>query len=87
MDFIFRMITPTRWRIMCLVLLVLAILCCVTSYIYDSVVFQNGGVLCLALAVGGTIGFWRCPRCRRVLPVNNMIGVEKCPKCRCDIRK
>ena len=42
--------------------------------------------ICLALAIGGTMGFWRCPRCRRILPLKNMMYLKECPKCRTDVR-
>ena len=86
MDFLFRLIPPARWRILCMVLLVVTIMCCVSSYMYDSIVYQNAGAICIALAIGGTMGFWRCPRCRRILPLKNMMFLEKCPKCHSDVR-
>ena len=67
-------------------LLIVTIMCCVCSYIYDSLLYQNIGAVCIALAIGGTLGFWRCPRCRRILPLKNMMYLEKCPKCRTDVR-
>jgi len=86
MDFLSRLIPPARWRLMCLVLLVISVLCCLTSYVVNSAFYQNAAVVCLALAVGGTFSFWRCPRCRRVLPLMNMMYLKECPKCRSDIR-
>lgn len=81
-----RFMPPARWRLLCLVLLVLAILCCISSYVENSLFYQNAAIVCLALAVGGTLGFWRCPRCRRVLPLKNMMYIKECPHCRSDVR-
>lgn len=86
MDFLFRLLPPARWRLLCLALLVVTILCCISSYMYDSLFYQNLGAACIALAIGGTMGFWRCPRCRRILPLKNMLYLKECPKCRSDIR-
>lgn len=86
MEFLSRMMPPARWRLLCLLLLVVTILCCLSSYIYDSLLYQNAGIICIALAIGGTLGFWRCPRCHRILPLQNMLYIEKCPKCKSDVR-
>ena len=86
MDFLFRLLPPARWRILCMALLIVALFCCLSSYTDDSVVYQNAAAICLALAIGGTLGFWRCPRCRRVLPLKNMMYLKECPKCRSDVR-
>ena len=86
MDFLFRMIPPARWRIICMTLLGAALLCSVTSYLQASSIYENAAAVCLALAIGGTLGFWRCPRCRRVLPLKNMMYLKECPQCRTDIR-
>ena len=86
MEFLFRLIPPARWRLLCLALLVVAILCCVSSYMYDSTAYETAAAICIALAIGGTMSFWRCPRCRQILPLQNMMYLEKCPKCRSDVR-
>ena len=67
-------------------LLIVALFCCLSSYTDDSVVYQNAAAICLALAIGGTMGFWRCPRCRRILPLKNMMYLKEFPKCRSDVR-
>lgn len=81
-----RIMPPARWRLLCLALLVIAILYCVSSYVENSLFYQNAAIIALALAVGGTLGFWRCPRCRCILPLKNMMFLEKCPKCNSDVR-
>ena len=86
MDFLFRLLPPARWRILCMTLLVVALMCCVSSYLEGSRVYENVAAVCLALAIGGTLGFWRCPRCRRILPLKNMMYLKECPKCRTDVR-
>jgi hypothetical protein len=86
MDFLFRLLPPARWRIICMALLVGALMCCVSSYVEGSHVYENAAAICLALAIGGTMGFWRCPRCRRILPLKNMMYLKECPKCRTDVR-
>ena len=86
MDFLFRLMPPARWRILCMILLVAALMCCLSSYMLDSRAYENAAAVCLALAVGGTMGFWRCPRCRRILPLKNMMYLKECPKCRADVR-
>lgn len=86
MEFLFRLLPPARWRLLCMSLLVVSLLFVFVSYATDSLFYQNVAVVCLALAVGGTIAFWRCPRCRRVLPLKNMMYIKECPKCRADIR-
>ena len=86
MDFLFRLLPPARWRILCMALLISALCCCFMSYMEDSRALENAAAICLAVAVGGTFGFWRCPRCRRVLPLKNMMYLKECPKCRTDVR-
>ena len=81
MDFLFRLLPPARWRLLCMALLVVALFCSISSYAEDSLVYQNAAAICLALAIGGTLGFWRCPRCRRILPLKNMMYIKECPNC------
>ena len=86
MDFLFRLLPPARWRLLCMALLVVALFCSISSYAEDSLQYQNAAAVCLALSVGGTLGFWRCPRCRRILPLKNMMYIKECPKCHSDVR-
>lgn len=86
MDFLFRILPPARWRIVCMILLVMALMCSISSYTMDSNTYQNAAAILLALAIGGTLGFWRCPRCRRVLPLKNMMYIKECPNCKTDVR-
>lgn len=86
MNFIFRLMPPARWRILCMAMLVIAIILCIMSYSDDSLVYQNAAIIDLALAIGGTIFFWRCPRCRRMLPLKNMMYIKECQHCKADVR-
>lgn len=85
MDFLHRILPPARFRLLCMAMLVLTIVMCLMAYATELKTFQTAAVVCLALAVGGVFAFWRCPRCRRVLPVVDMLHVKKCPHCRADI--
>ena len=51
MDFLFRLLPPARWRILCMALLIVALFCCLSSYTDDSVVYQNAAAICLALCL------------------------------------
>ncbi len=86
MDFIFRLLPPARWRIICMALMVVGIMLCLMTYSDDSTVFQTAVIVDLALAIGGTAAFWRCPRCRRMLPLRNMMYIKQCSHCKADIR-
>ena len=86
MDFLFRILPPARWRIICMALLVAALMCSISTYTDSNPIYENAAAICLALAIGGTFGFWRCPRCRRVLPLKNMMYLKECPTCRTDVR-
>lgn len=86
MDNISRLMPPARWRIVCVALLVAAIIFSILSYVDASPVMQNGAIISLVLAVCGTLGFWRCPRCRKLLPLVNMMNLKQCPRCKVDIR-
>ena len=41
MDFLFRLLPPARWRILCMTLLIAALFCCLFSYTEDSATYEN----------------------------------------------
>ena len=86
MDFLYRLMPPARWRILCVALFVVAVVLCCMSYGDDTLVFQNATIITLAVAIGGILLFWRCPRCRTRLPLMNMMHIKQCPHCKADIR-
>ncbi len=86
MDTLARLIPPARWRNICMALLIFTLVLIVLAYATGEKAFENASILCLAAAVGGTMGLWRCPRCRRILPLMDMMHRERCPKCSADIK-
>ena len=86
MDFIFRLMPPARWRIVCMALLVTSVVLCCMSYSDDNLTLQTATLVTLIMAVFGTAFFWRCPRCRRMLPLKNMMNIKRCESCKADIR-
>ncbi|MBP3654121.1 MAG: hypothetical protein J6J04_01650 [Oscillospiraceae bacterium] len=86
MDFFTRIMPPARFRLLCVAMMVLAIVLCIMSHGTQNPTFQTAAITDLALAVGGIFAFWRCPRCRCVLPLKNMMYIKKCSHCRADIQ-
>lgn len=86
MDFMNRLMPPARWRIVCMALLVVGIFLCLMTYTNEGSTVRVAAVLDLGLAIGGTAAFWRCPRCRRMLPLKNMMYVKQCSYCKADVQ-
>ena len=86
MDFLNKLMPPARWRIVCVALMVVGIVLCLMSYTNDSPEIASAIIVDLGVCVCGTAAFWRCPRCRRLLPLRNMMYLKQCPDCRADVR-
>ena len=86
MEFLNRLLPPARFRLLCMALLVMTLVLCLMAYGTGVKTFETLAIVMLALAFGGVFAFWRCPRCRRVLPLKDMLHVKKCPHCRADIQ-
>jgi len=86
MDFLHRLLPPARWRTLCLALLIVGICLCFMAYTEDSPALQNGAYVVVALAVLGNFAFWRCPRCRKTLPMKDMMHIDRCPYCKADVK-
>lgn len=86
MDFLYRLLPPARWRLLCLALLVISIALILLHSGLDDIRLYTAALICLAVAFGGNFAFWRCPRCHRALPWKDMLHVERCPHCKADVK-
>lgn len=81
-----RIMSPAKSRVLCVVLMILAIVLCIVAGVTQRVEFQNGAIAAVVASVAILLMFWRCPRCRRLLPLKNMMHISNCPHCGADVK-
>jgi hypothetical protein len=85
-------VTPKKWRIIYFVGIAVSILILFIGYISEGIVAfcsVTGLVIFCTTTLTTLSGiiFWRCPSCRKILPIAGMVGMEYCAYCSSSLEK
>ena len=66
-------------------ILIVSMILCAGSLFFDEFIAQMffliAGALAILAAIVIRIMYWRCPHCRKMLPLGFRMEPERCPKC------
>lgn len=80
---------PRKWRILCCILFILALVCAGVNMLLDipdPYYILEGLLIILVLGIFvSCILFWRCPKCKKLLPLFRFYAINACPFCGADL--
>ena len=78
---------PLKWRslsLICTLIEIAALFLCMFCLSPDALFYKIVLSILLTLAFANALSclvFWRCPECRRILPIDRMWMIHSCPFC------
>lgn len=75
---------PLKARIFANILILIAVICLGTGLLVTGigeVILMLCGVIAFLAACIIFFCFWRCPTCKKILPVQGSLGMDHCPYC------
>lgn len=79
------MMTPKKWRLVFIIGVAVSLIVIAMGIFARNdeqvLIFCVLGLALFALSLICAMVFWRCPSCRRMLPLRGSIGFEYCPYC------